>query len=215
MDGGVLSTLGTGAGALTAGIVIALGLVACFFGYRLLRIVLAILGFILGALLGFVVATSLGAGDTVALVAALVGGLIGAALLAFVYKLGVFLVGAVAGAVLGGIIGASLGGSLQIAAVVVAAVLVGIVAVLFQRVVIILATAFTGSWVVVQAGTALISGRTITSGDLLTNPSIPQLAGAALVGFVAVWAVLKLATPAEIVMVGEPVLWSLVFWPTE
>lgn len=194
MDGGVLSALGTGAGTLSAVIAIALGLVVCFFGYRLFRIVLAIYGFVLGAVLGLLVAGLLGGSNTyVSLIAALVGGLIGAALMATLYKLGVFLVGAVAGAVLAGMIGANLSSDLRVIAIVLAAVLLGIVAVIFQRIVIILATAFSGSWVVAQAGAALIAGRTMAWGDLLSNRFIPELDGTALGGFFAVWLLLGIA----------------------
>ena len=53
------------------------GTVACFFGYRLFRIVLAISGFIVGAM---VASSIFGMSDTgPMLVAALVGGLAGAA----------------------------------------------------------------------------------------------------------------------------------------
>ena len=72
------------------------GTVACFFGYRLFRIVLAIFGFILGAL----AASSLfGASDTgPMLIAAIVGGLLGAAVLMAAYFVGVAMVGAGLGA---------------------------------------------------------------------------------------------------------------------
>ena len=68
------------------------GTVACFFGYRLFRIVLAIFGFIFGAL----AASSLfGASDTgPMLLAAIVGGLLGAAVLWAAYFVGVALFGA-------------------------------------------------------------------------------------------------------------------------
>jgi hypothetical protein len=175
-------------------IAIVLGLVVCFFGYRLFRIVLAIYGLVLGAVLGLLVASLLGAGDTyVSLIAALVGGLIGAALMATLYKVGVFLVGAVAGAVLAGMIGANLSSGWRVVAIVLAALLLGIVAVLFQRIVLILATAFSGSWVVAQAGAALLAGRTMAWGDLLSNRFIPELSGAALGGFFATWLVLGIA----------------------
>ena len=68
------------------------GIVACFFGYRLFRIVLAIFGFMLGALAA---SSIFGMSDTgPMLVAAAVGGLIGAAILIAAYFVGVALVGA-------------------------------------------------------------------------------------------------------------------------
>src|SRR5262245_23567183 len=77
-------------------VLLAGGIVSCFFGYRLFRVVLAIFGFILGAL-----ATSslFGLSDTgLMLIAAVVGGLIGAGILIAAYFVGVALVGAGLGA---------------------------------------------------------------------------------------------------------------------
>ena len=73
------------------------GIVACFFGYRLFRIVLAIFGFILGSLAA---SSVFGVGDTGAMViAAVVGGLVGAGILIVAYFVGVALIGAGLGAV--------------------------------------------------------------------------------------------------------------------
>jgi hypothetical protein len=194
MDGGVFSSLGSGSGTLTGLVAIALGLVACFFGCRLLRVVLATTGFVLGAVLVLVVASLVGRGEPyVLLAAAAVGGIIGAVIVLSVYKLGVFLVGATAGALLGGTVGATLGGDLRVAVIVLAAVAVGIVALLFQGTMIILATACSGSWVAAQAGASLLAGRTLEWGDLLSSPLVPAGGGWYTAGFVAVWLVLGIA----------------------
>src|SRR5688500_16359807 len=72
------------------------GIVSCFFGYRLFRIVLAIFGFILGALAA---SSVFGVSDTgPMLAAAIVGGVIGAVILTLAYFVGVVLVGAGLGA---------------------------------------------------------------------------------------------------------------------
>src|SRR5438034_954784 len=77
--------------ALVAG-----GAIACFAGYRLFRVVLAIYGFIAGAM----IASSMMAGSNTVgmLVAALVGGVIGSVALFFAYFVGIALVGAGLGA---------------------------------------------------------------------------------------------------------------------
>ena len=73
------------------------GVVACFFGYRLFRIVLALFGFILGALAA---SSIFGMSDTGPMIgAAVAGGLVGAAILIGAYFVGVALVGAALGAV--------------------------------------------------------------------------------------------------------------------
>src|SRR3989304_3238373 len=72
------------------------GVVPCFFGYRLFRIVLAIFGFILGALAS---SSIFGMSDTgPMIVAAVVGGLLGAGILIAAYFVGVALIGAGLGA---------------------------------------------------------------------------------------------------------------------
>jgi hypothetical protein len=83
---------------LPAAIVLVLsGVVACFFGYRLFRIVLALFGFFLGA---FAASSVMGPSSTTPmLIAAAVGGLVGAGLLIAAYFVGVALVGAGLGAV--------------------------------------------------------------------------------------------------------------------
>ena len=79
-------------------LIIAGGAMACFAGYRLFRIVLAIYGFMLGA----VIASSIvGVTNTIGmLAAALGGGLVGALMLVFAYFVGIALVGAALGALL-------------------------------------------------------------------------------------------------------------------
>ena len=78
------------------------GVIACFFGYRLFRTVLAIIGFGLGALM----ATSVfGISNATMLVAAgVVGGLIGAFILIAAYFVGVALAGASIGAVVANVL---------------------------------------------------------------------------------------------------------------
>ena len=84
---------------LPAAIVLVLGgAVACFAGYRLFRIVLAIYGFILGAMLA---SSVMGLSNHAAMVvAALVGGVIGALLFTFAYYVTIGLLGAGIGAFL-------------------------------------------------------------------------------------------------------------------
>jgi hypothetical protein len=192
MDG-VASAL-DGAGALTAVVGIVLGLVVCFAGYRLIRVAFGICGFILGAALGALLAGQLGHGDTnVVWIAGLIGGLVGAGLSMILYKLGVFIVGAAAGMVLGGMVGSGLEGNQRLIAVVLGAILVGILALVVQRLVIIIATAISGSWLVAQVGAALLSGNSLAWKDLFSRSFVPQVAGAALVGFVVGWVMLGIA----------------------
>ena len=81
-----------------AAVLLAGGVLACFFGYRMFKAVLAVFGFIVGALAA---SSVFGATDTTPMVlAAIVGGVAGAALLLAAYFVGVALVGAGMGALL-------------------------------------------------------------------------------------------------------------------
>jgi Domain of unknown function (DUF4203) len=125
---------------------VALGIVQCFFGYRIFRVVLGITGFFLGGLIGGYLALGLIHSQIGAIIGALIGGLIGAALMAGLYIVGVFLIGALFGAMIALAV-LSIGGSSPSAwIVVIAALAAGVLAAVFQRVVIVLATAFGGAW---------------------------------------------------------------------
>jgi uncharacterized protein DUF4203 len=144
---------------LPAAIVLVLcGALACFAGYRLFKIVLGIYGFILGAMLA---SSMMGTGNTTGMVVgALVGGIAGALLLMFAYFIGIALVGAGLGALVAhlgwGYVGS---GDPPPVVVVVFSILGSIAAMLLQRYVIIVATAFGGAWTVIVGTTALIGSR--------------------------------------------------------
>jgi MFS family permease len=157
MNGWDFPMLGAEALLLAALLSVVLGLVNCFFGYRLFRFMLGVFGFLLGAVAGFFIASSVTDGQVLWLVlGAIVGGLAGAALLSFLYVVGVFLAGAWAGAWLAGLAGTLTGLELPTWAVIIAAVAVGIVALILQRVLLILVTAFGGAWAVAQVGDFLL-----------------------------------------------------------
>lgn len=133
------------------------GAVACFFGYRLFRIVLAIFGFILGALLA---SSIFGTSDTGPMIAAaLVGGLLGAAVLFAAYFVGVALMGATLGAVLANFAFAAGDRDPHFLVIVFAAVVGSVTAIYLQRYVIIVSTAFGGAWTMIVGAMALAGNR--------------------------------------------------------
>jgi Domain of unknown function (DUF4203) len=133
------------------------GLLACFAGYRLFRIVLGIYGFILGALLA---STMVGAGNVGSLVlAAIVGGVIGAVVLNFAYFLGVVLVGAAFGAMVATMLWGRAGAEPHVLIVILFAVVGAVAAMMLQRFVIIIGTAFGGAWTALVGGLALLGDR--------------------------------------------------------
>ena len=162
---------------LPAAIVLVLsGAVACFAGYRLFRLVLAIYGFILGAMLA---SSMMGITNTTGMiVAGLVGGLVGALLFTFAYYVGI------------GILGASMAVFLVHAfwdytkhadppavAVIVASIIGAILAMVLQRYVIIVTTAFSGAWTMIVGAAAMagyrVSERAVTNRVWILYPFTP------------------------------------------
>jgi hypothetical protein len=133
------------------------GLLACFAGYRIFRIVLGIYGFIGGALLA---SNIVGTENTMLMIgAAILGGLIGALILIAAYFIGVALIGAALGAVLANLLWAATGGEPHIAIVIVLAIVGALAALALQRYVIIIATAFGGAQTVVVGVAALMGSQ--------------------------------------------------------
>ena len=137
-----------------AAILLAGGVLACFFGYRLFKVVLGVFGFIIGALAA---SSVFGATDTTPMVlAAIVGGVAGAALLLAAYFVGVALVGAGIGALLVNVIWTQIEGDPHPAVVILFSVAGAVVAAWLQRYVIILGTAFAGAWTMLVGGLAVM-----------------------------------------------------------
>jgi hypothetical protein len=133
------------------------GLLACFAGYRVFRVVLGIYGFILGALLA---SSFAGAEQTwVMIVAAIVGGLVGALILIAAYFVGVALIGAGIGALVAHFVWASFGREPHILVVILLAAAGALAALALQRYVIIAATAFGGAQTAVVGAAALLGER--------------------------------------------------------
>jgi hypothetical protein len=138
---------------LPAGLLLVIGgALSCFAGYRLFKIILGIYGFILGAMLA---SSMVAASHTVGMIAAaLVGGLVGALALMFAYFVGIALVGAGLGALVAHVgwsyVGS--GGDPPPLAVILLALVGSLGAMLLQRYVIIVATAFGGAWTMIVGG---------------------------------------------------------------
>lgn len=139
-------------------VLVAAGALACFAGYRLFRIVLAVFGFILGAMLA---SSLMGTSNTAGMaIAAVVGGLAGAAILLFAYFVGIALVGAGVGALVAHFGWAFVGsGDPPVPAVIGLAVLGAIGAMFVQRHVIVVTTAFAGAWTLLVGILAAVGDR--------------------------------------------------------
>ncbi len=155
------------------------GVLACFAGHRLFRIVLGLYGFILGAMIA---SSVMGVGNTTGMVvAAIVGGLAGTIVMVLAWFVGVSLIGAGVGVLATHVLWSQLAtGDPPAYLVVVVAVAGAIAAAFVQRYVIVVGTAFAGAWTIVLAATAALEARGATAKDsdteawILYPTSAPQ-----------------------------------------
>ena len=140
------------------------GAIACFAGYRLFRTVLGVYGFILGAMMA---SSFVAPSNTLGMIAAaIVGGIAGALILVFAYFIGVALIGAGLGALLVHIIWGFFKTSDVPWQLAVAAAVVGAgTAMVLQRYVIVVSTAFSGAWI-------LLVGAMTIAGDRATAQAV-------------------------------------------
>jgi hypothetical protein len=153
---------------LPAAIVLLIGgLVACFFGYRLFRIVLAFTGFVIGALLA---SSIFGVSDTWAmLIAAGIGGLAGAGVMLAAYFVGVALTGAALGAVAANLLFTATGQGPHYLVLVLMTVVGAAASMYLQRYFIIVGTAFGGAWTLIVGMMALLGNPTAISAAAAGN----------------------------------------------
>lgn len=135
---------------LSAG-AIAWGLLDCFFGYRIFKLTIAVLGGFAGAVLGHFLAVAVNLDPTAALVALVVGGLLGAGLAFLLYLAAVFFAGFAFGLTLGVLLLARLDHSAAVVGGVVLGLIGGLVAVKLQKALIVLSTALLGAFRAVLA----------------------------------------------------------------
>lgn len=140
-------------------VTIVAGVLVCFFGYRLLRVVLGLVGFAAGAVaaggLSMLVAPE---NSTALIVAAAIGGAAGAAVLVWAFYVGIFLVGAAGGLIAAGVAAHWLDGAAEIAAYVGLAVAGGALALKAQRAMLGVSTALLGASTIVAGGLVALIG---------------------------------------------------------
>ena len=142
------------------------GLLACFLGHRLFRFVLAGYGLVFGVM---VTVDFIGSVEPLALVGAVVGGAVVGGLVFFLaYFVGVTIVGAALGAVIAIFVSTQRAEDPQVLVVILFAIVGAFVALLLQRYVIIVGTAFFGALTSVIGGLALF-------GDPATAAAVSNL----------------------------------------
>ena len=162
------------------------GLLACFMGYRLLRTLLALYGFIGGV----VVATMfVGQLETwLAIVATIAAGVAGSVLAVMAYLAGVAMLGAGLGAVVLNVAWSYRGGEPNVWVVLVACLGGALLALAVRRYVLIIATSFGGAWTALVGGLALAGNSAAVaaaSGNVQQLPPVADLR--THLGFVLGW----------------------------
>ncbi len=130
---------------------IAWGLLDCFFGYRVFKVTLAILGGIIGAFFGHAAGLAMGLGSGGAIGGLIVGGLLGAGLAFLLYIAAVFVAGFGFGVTLGVLLLTHFNHMVALLTGCVLGVIGGFLAVKLQKVLIMLSTALLGSFRAVLA----------------------------------------------------------------
>ena len=178
------------ADALAGAIVAAIGLVYGLFGYRLLKVAVTVAGVVVGGWALAWVAAELGAGEATSWAAGAMGALLGALLFFKLLVVGIFALGAGLGGLLAVLVAAGAGEALSPPVMALFGLVGGVVALVFRKHVLILATSFHGAYVTV-VGLAFVLG--VQDGLVLDGNGVRQPALDAWGLQVGAWLVLGLA----------------------
>jgi hypothetical protein len=127
------------------------GLLDCFFGYRVFKITLALLGGLLGAAAAHLASTAMGLGPLGQTIALIAGGIFGAGLAFLLYIAAVFVAGFGFGATLGILLLSNVHQMVALLSGCVLGIVGGFLAVKAQRILIMLSTSLLGAFRAVLA----------------------------------------------------------------
>lgn len=145
-------------------ILLATGMLYCFLGYRTLKFVIALSGFLLAATAAAVLAAIVVPENHLYFFFAVVlGGVCGALALLFLYKAGIFVLGSVGTFLIAQAFLAANSAEWAPWVVVVIGVGGGILALFLEKFIMTCATAVIGAWLLVGAGAALLTGTRVSA----------------------------------------------------
>ena len=170
------------------------GILICFWGYRLLKLSLAVIGLVAGAYGGAELGTAwFHSANGAILVCIIVGALIGMLLSLWLYFLGVFLIGATAGTVVAGVVASGAGHQVQPILLLVLPLIFGIIALVAQRIMVSLSTALSGAYLVTAGLWQIFFAGPNPSRVWLFQPQNHPPEGALGYAALGLWIVLALA----------------------
>lgn len=152
-----------------AGLSILIGALQCFFGYRIFKFILGFTGFLLGGALASFIGFNFSHEIVYTILVGLLGGFIGATLMVALYFVGVFLVGAIFGGILGSVLYVVFQSNPDPVVLLTIAVISGVIALIFQKFIIIVSTGFAGAGGVVAGITYFISEDIFILEDINLN----------------------------------------------
>ncbi len=165
------------------------GIVYCFFGYRLIKLVLGLTGFLLAGSAAAVIVGFLSYGHLVGMgIALCIGGFCGAMALFFLYRTGIFCLGMLGAAVAAYSVFQGREEPWILWAVAGIGLVGGLLAILVERPVMKLATAAIGAMLMTQAGLALARAKGLLA--IAPGTTSETIAGAAAPAPYIGWAVL-------------------------
>ncbi len=181
------------AGQSSALFAIVAGVLLCFFGYRLLKLSLGLIGFIAGAYGGWQLGLTLFHGSTGAgpLICGLIGGIVGMVLCLWVYLLGVFCVGAAAGSAIAGAIFHGVGHQVQPIILAALPIAFGLIALVAQKFMVVLSTAFSGAYFITAGIWPFVAGEK-NAHEIWLHPAQQPASGTLTYGSLTVWLILVL-----------------------
>lgn len=151
-----------GSGIFGGILIILFGIVNCFFGYVYFRLLLGVWGFFMGGALGISLASD--AAPVVVLAAGLIGAVLGALLIYLLFRVGLLIIGALLGYALTAALLAALGINENILLLALGGALIfGILALVLNRVFIIVLTAFSGASAIITGVSLLLDAERITT----------------------------------------------------
>jgi len=151
---------------------IIVGIVVCFWGYRIFKTMLGLAGFIAGAWLFYLIGMHFtGHAGVLTVIVTIFGGLIGASLSVVFYFVGLFLIGALGGWHIGMLIAGATGAVAIMVLPLALAAAGGILAIFFQKLIVVVSTSVYGAWGLV-AGGFFILGSGLLPADPLRDPAL-------------------------------------------